>query len=123
MHGPTFMANPLACAVANASVNLLLESNWKERISQLEQGLNIGLAPCKEFKGVADVRILGGIGVVEMIAPVNMEHIQSAFVDKGVWVRPFGRLVYVMPPYCMETDDLAILTNAICEVLEEAQSL
>lgn len=121
MHGPTFMANPLACAVANASVNLLIESSWKERVSQLEQGLRFGLAPCKDLKGVADVRVLGGIGVVEMIDPVNMKHIQPAFVDKGVWVRPFGRLVYVMPPYCMEKEDLAVLTNAICEVLEEAQ--
>jgi len=123
MHGPTFMANPLACAVADASVNLLLESNWKGRIAQLEQGLRIGLAPCKEFSGVTDVRVLGGIGVVEMKSPVNMEHIQPAFVDKGVWVRPFGHLVYVMPPYCMEKGDLTVLTNVICEVLEEAQCL
>ena len=122
MHGPTFMANPLACAVANASVNLLLESGWKERISQLEQGLRIGLVPCKEFTEVTDVRVLGGIGVVELKDPVNMESIQAAFVDKGVWVRPFGCLVYVMPPYCMEQDDLAVLTNAICEVLEEVHS-
>ena len=84
--------------------------------------MRTGLAPCKELAGVADVRVLGGIGVVEMIDPVNMKHIQPAFVDKGVWVRPFGRLVYVMPPYCMGMDDLAVLTNAICEVLEEAQS-
>lgn len=123
MHGPTFMANPLACAVANASVTLLIESNWQERISQLEQGLRVGLAPCKVLKGVADVRVLAGIGVVEMTAPVNMKHIQPAFVDKGVWVRPFGHLVYVMPPYCMGMDDLAVLTGAICEVLEEAQPL
>jgi len=122
MHGPTFMATPLACAVASASVQLLLDSNWKKRISDLEKGLIQGLLPCAEFAGVADVRVLGGIGVVEMKDPVDMARIQPAFVEKGVWVRPFGRLVYVMPPYCMDQEDLAMLTAAICEVLEEEQS-
>jgi len=122
MHGPTFMANPLACAVANASVNLLLKSTWQENVAALEKGLSSGLSPCAELESVADVRVLGGIGVVEMKQPVDMEHIQAAFVEKGVWVRPFGRLVYVMPPYCMTGDDLAILTRTICEVLEEEQA-
>jgi len=122
MHGPTFMANPLACAVANASVTLLLESDWQHNIYNLEKGLQLGLAPCTDLKSVADVRILGGIGVVEMKEPVDMAHIQPAFVEKGVWVRPFGRLVYVMPPYCMEQEDLAVLTAAICEVLDGEQS-
>ncbi|AGF79923.1 adenosylmethionine-8-amino-7-oxononanoate aminotransferase apoenzyme [Desulfocapsa sulfexigens DSM 10523] len=122
MHGPTFMANPLACAVANVSVNLLLESGWQEQIKALESGLGHGLSPCSTLESVTDVRVLGGIGVVEMNNPVNMEHIQAAFVEKGVWVRPFGRLVYVMPPYCMERADLDILTTAICEVLEEEQN-
>jgi adenosylmethionine---8-amino-7-oxononanoate aminotransferase len=122
MHGPTFMANPLACAVASASVQLLLESDWQGRISDLEQGLRLGLAPCAALASVADVRVLGGIGVVELKEPVDIEAIQPAFVEKGVWVRPFGRLVYVMPPYCMDREDLAVLTGAICEVLEEDQS-
>ena len=118
MHGPTFMANPLACAVANASVNLLLESDWQSNIKSLENGLFRGLAPCAEFDNVADVRVLGGIGVVEMKEAVDMAQIQPAFVAKGVWVRPFGRLVYVMPPFCMDQNDVSLLTNAICEVLE-----
>ena len=123
MHGPTFMANPLACAVADASVKLLLDSHWQNQVEGLEQGLKRGLAPCRDLPTVADVRVLGGIGVVEMKEPVNMERIQPAFVQKGVWVRPFGRLVYVMPPYCMEKKDLCILTDAICEVLQEEQPL
>ncbi|HIP82503.1 MAG TPA: aminotransferase class III-fold pyridoxal phosphate-dependent enzyme, partial [Desulfocapsa sulfexigens] len=122
MHGPTFMANPLACAVANASVNLLLESDWQKNVCKLEKGLRTGLAPCSVFTNVADVRVLGGIGVVEMKEPVDMGRLQPAFVEKGVWVRPFGRLVYVMPPYCMEQEDLAVLTAAICDLLEEEQS-
>ena len=123
MHGPTFMANPLACAVAHASVQLLLESNWQEQVKSLEQGLEKGLAPCRDLATVAEVRVLGAIGVVELKEAVDMEKIQPAFVEKGVWVRPFGRLVYVMPPYCMNEKDLQTLTGAICEVLEEEQSL
>ncbi len=121
MHGPTFMANPLACAVACSSVQLLLDSDWQTQVHTLEQGLEQGLAPCREFTSVEEVRVLGGIGVVEMKEPVDMEWIQAGFVEKGVWVRPFGRLVYVMPPYCIETEDLKILTTAICDVLAEGQ--
>ncbi len=121
MHGPTFMANPLACAVARASVQLLLDSDWQGQVSGLAQGLEQGLAPCRELASVKEVRVLGGIGVVEMKEPVIMERIQDAFVAKGVWVRPFGCLVYVMPPYCMNAEDLSLLTAAICEVLAEEQ--
>ncbi len=121
MHGPTFMANPLACAVARASVQLLLDSDWQGQVSGLAQGLEQGLAPCRELASVKEVRVLGGIGVVEMKEPVVMERIQDAFVAKGVWVRPFGCLVYVMPPYCMNAEDLYILTAAICDVLAEEQ--
>jgi len=122
MHGPTFMANPLACAVAHASVQLLLESNWQEQVKAIEQGLEQGLAPCRDLATVAEVRVLGAIGVVELKEGVDMEKIQPAFVEKGVWVRPFGRLVYVMPPYCMNKTDLQTLTRAICEVLVEGQN-
>jgi adenosylmethionine-8-amino-7-oxononanoate aminotransferase len=117
MHGPTFMANPLACAVANASIDLLLESPWRERVARIEQGLRRGLAPCVGLAGVREVRVLGAIGVVELHEPVDMRRIQPLFVEAGVWVRPFGRLVYLMPPLIMEEDDLNQLTSALCQVL------
>lgn len=117
MHGPTFMANPLACTTANASIKLLLESDWQGRIAAIEQGLRQGLAPCVDLPTVAEVRVLGGIGVVEMKEPVDMRHIQPRFVEAGVWVRPFGRLVYLMPPYIIEAKDLDRLTSALFKIL------
>ena len=117
MHGPTFMANPLACAVANASVQLLLDSPWQQRVRQIEQGLQQGLAPCSELEGIAEVRVLGAIGVVELKQPVDMKTIQPAFVEAGVWVRPFGKLVYLMPPFIMEEEDLAQLCAAVVKVV------
>ncbi|MBF0255949.1 MAG: adenosylmethionine--8-amino-7-oxononanoate transaminase [Gammaproteobacteria bacterium] len=119
MHGPTFMANPLACAVANASIDLLLESPWQQRVARIQEGLQQGLAPCAELDGVAEVRVLGGIGVVEMKQAVNMRRIQPAFVEAGVWVRPFGKLVYLMPPLVMDEADLAQLTAAVCRVVAD----
>ena len=119
MHGPTFMGNPLACSVACCSIDLLLNSPWRENIRRIEAGMKRGLAPCYEMAGVRDVRILGGIGVVELEQPVEMGRIQEKFVQKGVWVRPFGCLVYIMPPYVMSSEDLQRLTQAICEVVEE----
>lgn len=118
MHGPTFMANPLACAAANASIDLLIRSDWEDRVLDLQHGLAVGLAPCNENDAVADVRVLGAIGVVEMKESVNVAALQREFVKRGVWVRPFGKLVYVMPPYIMSQDDLSTLTGAIVKVLK-----
>jgi len=123
MHGPTFMGNPLACSVAAASIELLLDSPWQQRIKQLEQGLEEGLAPARELPHVAEVRILGGIGVVKMTASVRMQEITEAFVAKGIWVRPFGKLVYLMPPYVMSEADLKCLTRALVEVISDASVL
>ncbi|MDP3480672.1 MAG: adenosylmethionine--8-amino-7-oxononanoate transaminase [Desulfoprunum sp.] len=117
MHGPTFMANPLACTVAAASIRLLIESDWQGQVRRIEQQLRQGLAPCRAMDHVQDVRTLGAIGVVELQQPVVLAEIQQRFVERGVWVRPFGRLVYVMPAYCMGDADLHTLTSAICQVV------
>ena len=107
MHGPTFMGNPLACAVAVAAVELLLEREWRAEVAGIEQGLRDGLAGVEKLDGVADVRVLGGIGVVEMTEPVDMQRATDAAVAEGVWLRPFGRLVYAMPPYICSADEIA----------------
>lgn len=118
MHGPTFMANPLACATALASVQLLLASPWETRLSNIESKLKEGLKPCSSLDSVNEVRVLGGIGVVELHHPVDMAEIQGRFVEQGVWVRPFGKLVYVMPPYVMTDDELNKLCQAIHHVIK-----
>lgn len=119
MHGPTFMGNPLACSVASASIELLLNSPWQQRIQQLERGLTEGLAPAQDLNHVTNVRVLGGIGVVEMKAPVRMQEITEAFVSHGIWVRPFGKLVYLMPPYVISQEDLQQLTSAVLKVIAD----
>ncbi|WP_439674568.1 adenosylmethionine--8-amino-7-oxononanoate transaminase [Embleya sp. MST-111070] len=117
MHGPTFMANPLAAAIAAASIDLLLSEPWRDRITALSNGLRTGLAPARALPGVIDVRVLGAIGVIELATPVDMAKIQPAFVEHGVWIRPFGRLVYTMPPYITPPNDLTTITTAMVEAV------
>ena len=121
MHGPTFMANPVACAAACASIELLLASPWQERVRRVETGLREGLQACRSFEQVRDVRVLGAIGVVELKQPVSMVQVQQQLVDAGVWIRPFGRLVYVMPPFIIRKDQLKRLTGAIVNVVEASR--
>jgi adenosylmethionine---8-amino-7-oxononanoate aminotransferase len=113
MHGPTFMANPLACAVALASLELLQQQGWRGRVQAIERGLREGLAPARELPGVADVRVLGAIGVLQLTDEVDMAAATSAAVAHGVWLRPFRDLVYAMPPYVIGDDDLARVTGAM----------
>jgi len=117
MHGPTFMANPMACAVALKSCQLLLASPWQERVHTLAAIMAQELQPCLGFLHVADVRVLGGIGVVELVKPVVLAEVQDKFVQAGIWVRPFGKLVYIMPPFIIGRDDLTTLCRQLVVVI------
>jgi len=119
MHGPTFMANPLACAVANASLELLLNSPWKERVEAIQTQLDKELRECEALSIVKEVRTLGAIGVVELNEAVDLEFMTPAFIKEGVWVRPFLNLVYIMPPFVITKEELTHLTSAIFSVVKE----
>lgn len=119
MHGPTFMGNPLACAVANASLDLLEQGSWQKQVQDIEQVMRRELAPCAGLANVRDVRVLGDIGVVETKGPVETDRLYGFFVDHGVWIRPFNNLVYLMPPYISPLEDIETLCRAIYAALAE----
>ena len=118
MHGPTFMANPLACAVARASIELLLDSPWQNRVASLEAQLHAELEPYHDHSAVADVRVFGAIGVVQTRQPVPVARLQEIFIQAGVWIRPFNDLIYLMPPFVIQPEDLSCLTAAIARGLD-----
>jgi adenosylmethionine-8-amino-7-oxononanoate aminotransferase len=120
MHGPTFMANPLACSVALASLGLLADGGWRAQVMALEHGLRVGLEPARELPGVADVRVLGAIGVVQLEHEVDIPAVTAAVVERGVWLRPFRDLIYTMPAYVMDTEDLARVTAAVVDAARVA---
>ncbi|MGF1739835.1 adenosylmethionine--8-amino-7-oxononanoate transaminase [Vibrio profundum] len=121
MHGPTFMGNPLACAVACASLDLLAKNQWQQQVQTIENQLEQGLTKLKQYSMVKDTRWLGAIGVVETHRPVNMEVIQALFVEQGVWIRPFGRLIYVMPPFVSQPEHIERLISAIEKGLQNEE--
>ncbi|MEO6471480.1 MAG: adenosylmethionine--8-amino-7-oxononanoate transaminase [Aeromicrobium sp.] len=113
MHGPTFMANPLACAVASANLDLLIASNWRANIARINGGLSTGLEAARDFPQVADVRTIGAVGVIQLDRPVDMALVSKVALDNGVWVRPFRDLIYTMPPYISTDDELVTITTAL----------
>ena len=121
MHGPTFMANPLACAVAAKSTELLISQDWQSNIQRIETQLRTALTPLQSLEYVHEVRVLGAIGVVELTFNVDMKTLQQEFVRRGIWVRPFGKLVYVMPPYVITTQELKTLLEQLVEVVVQMQ--
>lgn len=112
MHGPTFMGNALACAVALASTDLLADDAWREPVARIERGLNEGLAAARDLPQVSDVRVLGAIGVIQLTGPVDVEAASRAAIEQGVWLRPFRDLVYTMPPYIANDEEVAAISSA-----------
>jgi len=119
MHGPTFMANPLACSVANANIELLLNSPWQDNIADIETVLSGELSSLRSHDKVADVRILGAIGVVELTQEIDVEKVQNQLIENGVWLRPYGKLLYTMPPFIINKQELLLITKAIKTVIEK----
>lgn len=119
MHGPTFMGNPLACAVALENLHVLESYDWQTAVNTIEAELKRGLEPCRSMAAVKQVRVLGAIGVVELHQPVDMNVVQPQFVSRGAWLRPFGRLIYTMPPYIIQPEQLGVITTAICDVVSQ----
>ena len=117
MHGPTFMGNPLACAVASASLGIIESGEWETQVARISEELKAGLTPAADLDSVAEVRVIGAIGVVQRKEPVTLAEVQPMFVERGIWVRPFGRNVYLMPPYISSSEDIAALTSGIVDVL------
>jgi adenosylmethionine-8-amino-7-oxononanoate aminotransferase len=117
MHGPTFMANPLACRVASASIDLLLQSNWQAKVATIEQQLKTGLQPCQAMPQVDEVRVKGAIGVVQLRQVIDMQRVQPQFVELGVWLRPFGKLIYIMPPFIITPTELNKIIQAVINVV------
>ena len=113
MHGPTFMGNPLSCSVANKSIELLLSSEWENRILQIENILKSELLPLHKQKSVSDVRVIGAIGVIEFESPLDMKVVQEKLIENGVWLRPYGKLLYTMPPYVINDEELLTITQAM----------
>ncbi len=124
MHGPTFMGNPLACAVALASTRLLLDSPWQQRIAEIESIMKERLVEARDIPGVEDVRVLGGIGVIQTEIPVDLAWFQKRCVEEGVWIRPFGKNAYIMPPYLAVTDEqLHRLCSVLIQLVREHSQL
>ncbi|MCK7458558.1 adenosylmethionine--8-amino-7-oxononanoate transaminase [Idiomarina aminovorans] len=123
MHGPTFMGNPLACAVAAESLAIIAENNWQQQVTGIEAQLEKELLPLGNYKSVKHARVLGAIGVLEMQQPINVGSAQKRFIELGAWIRPFGRLLYIMPPYVITKDELSRLTHAMKDYIESVEKL
>ncbi|MCW2830611.1 MAG: Adenosylmethionine-8-amino-7-oxononanoate aminotransferase [Aeromicrobium sp.] len=119
MHGPTFMANPLACAIATASVDLLTSTDWRASVSRIGRALDVGLGPARDLDHVLDVRTIGAVGVIQVDRPVDVAHVSAVALDHGAWVRPFRDLIYTMPPYVCDDDELDVITSALVAAAKE----